>query len=435
MNIWAPSNTTADSKLPVFFFIQGGGFNSNSNAYVNGTSLVIAGQMDMIVVTFNYRVGPYGFLVDGDKATPNNGLLDQRKAMEWVQKHISKFGGDPGHVTLGGDSAGAGSIAFQLSAYGGNDTGLFHAVAAESVSFATVLSKEQAVYQYENFALRLGCAGTKPLACIRSKSAEELQKVNFNIPYPGNGKAPLYMWNPVVDGALVPDVTYTVFEEGKFVKVPAIFGDDTNGGTVFTPRNASTLADSDQFLKSQFPFLSLGQLGKINDLYPNKNDSCPSPGCYWRQVSDAYGQMRYMCPGIYISSALTRYGVPDSWNYRYNVEDPKDMASGVGVPHTVEIHAVFGPGNGGGDAPASYNKGQVNEPVTAVIQGYWASFIRTYDPNEYRHNGSVNWDAWSDKRKQRILFDTGGKTSMEKIGRDLEKKCDFFASIGAGIRQ
>lgn len=435
MNIWAPSNTSSTSQLPVFVFVQGGGFNSNSNAYVNGTGLVVAGEMDMIVVTFNYRVGPYGFLVDGEKVTPNIGLLDQRKALEWVQQHISKFGGDPGHVTLGGDSAGAASVSLQLTAYGGNDTGLFHAVAAESVSFATVLNEPEAVYQYENFAVRLGCAGIDPLACLRSKSAEDLQKVNYNIPYPGGPKPPLYMWNPVVDGNLISDVTYTLFEEGKFVRVPAIFGDDTNGGTVFTPKNASTIAESNEFLKTQFPFLTLGQLGKINELYPNKNDSCPNLGCYWRQVSDAYGQMRYMCPGIYISSALTRYEVAESWNYRYNVEDPKDMASGIGVPHTVEIHAIFGSGNGGGDAPASYLEGEINEPVTPVVQGYWASFIRSYDPNKHRHEGSVKWDAWTDKRKQRILFDTGGKTRMEKIGRDLEKKCEFFAEIGAGIRQ
>ena len=387
------------------------------------------------MVTFNYRVGPYGFLEDGDQVTPNNGLLDQRKAMTWVQQHISKFGSDPDHVTMGGDSAGAASVSLQLSAYGGKDYKLFHAVAAESVSFATMLTVNESLYQYENFAIRLGCAGNDALACLRSKTAEELQVANYNIPYPGGPQPPLYMWNPVVDGDLIPDYTYNLFEQGKFVKVPAIIGDDTNGGTQFTPRNTSTLAEGNVFLKSQFPFLSLEQLGKINDLYPNKNDTCPSPGCSWRQVSDVYGQMRYMCPGIYISSALTRYGCPDSWNYRYNVEDPEQIASGLGVPHTIEIHAIFGPGNVGGDAPASYNEGEKNAPAVPVVQGYWSSFIRSYNPNKYRHHGSAKWETWTEKRKQRIVFETGGKTKMEKISRDLQKKCSYFASIGADIRQ
>jgi carboxylesterase type B len=79
--------------LPVYFFIQGGGFNDNGNANYNGSGLLLAANMDLVVVTFNYRVGPYGFLAseavreDGDL---NAGLLDQRKALEWVQQHISK---------------------------------------------------------------------------------------------------------------------------------------------------------------------------------------------------------------------------------------------------------------------------------------------------------------------------------------------------------
>ncbi|KAF4466813.1 cholinesterase precursor [Fusarium albosuccineum] len=421
INIFAPSNASRKDKLPVFFFIQGGGFNSNSNPRVNGTGLIKTGDMDLIVVTLNYRVGVYGFLNDGKEVTPNIGLLDQRKGLQWVQKHISVFGGDPDHVTMGGDSAGAASVSLHLSAFGGKDEGLFHAVAAESVSFATVLTVKESFYQYENLAIRLSC--TKDvLACMRSKTVKEIQDVNTNIAYPGGPAPPLYMWTPVVDGDLIPDVTYNLFEEGKFIKVPAIMGDDTNGGTSFAPPNTATLAQSDEFLKTQFPFLTLGMLDKINALYPNQNDTCPNTGCYWRQVSDAYGQMRYMCPGIYISNALTQYGVPDSWNYRYNVEDPEQMAQGLGVPHTVEVHAIFGAGLGGDNPPASYVDGEKNAPVIPVIQGYWTSFIRSYDPNKYRHKGSVKWETWSEKRKQRIVFETAGKTKMEKIGRDLERK-------------
>lgn len=93
LDVYAPSNATSASKLPVFFFIQGGGFNTNSNPNLNGTGLVNASGNNIIVVTINYRVGPYGFLTDGDNIPPNNGLFDQRKAMEWVQKYITQFGG------------------------------------------------------------------------------------------------------------------------------------------------------------------------------------------------------------------------------------------------------------------------------------------------------------------------------------------------------
>jgi carboxylesterase type B len=128
--VYAPSNANDKSMLPVYFFIQGGGFNFNSNANYDGSGLVAASGHEIVVVTFNYRVGPYGFLAsqeieDSPSASLNNGLKDQRKALEWVQKYISRFGGDPKHVVLGGDSAGAASIAYHLTAYGGRNDGLF----------------------------------------------------------------------------------------------------------------------------------------------------------------------------------------------------------------------------------------------------------------------------------------------------------------------
>ena len=93
LDVYAPTAATTSSRLPVYFWIQGGGFNTLSNANYNGSDLITVSDMNMVVVTFNYRVGPYGFLAsnevvqDGDL---NPGLLDQRKALEWVQDHIEE---------------------------------------------------------------------------------------------------------------------------------------------------------------------------------------------------------------------------------------------------------------------------------------------------------------------------------------------------------
>ncbi len=93
INVFAPSNAKASSKLPVYLFISGGGFETLSNANYNGSGLVEASDMNVIIVNFNYRVGPYGFLAseevqnDGDT---NAGLLDQRQAMVWLQEHITQ---------------------------------------------------------------------------------------------------------------------------------------------------------------------------------------------------------------------------------------------------------------------------------------------------------------------------------------------------------
>lgn len=105
INVFAPSNATTNSKLPVWFFITGGGYLTLANADYTGTDVIPASNHSIVLVNFNYRVGAYGFLAsdkvrqDGDL---NAGLLDERKALEWVQKYIHLFGGDPDHVVIHG---------------------------------------------------------------------------------------------------------------------------------------------------------------------------------------------------------------------------------------------------------------------------------------------------------------------------------------------
>ncbi|KAK0730976.1 Alpha/Beta hydrolase protein [Lasiosphaeris hirsuta] len=436
LDVYAPSNATAQSKLPVFVFIQGGGFNSNSDPNINGTGLIMASNNSIIFVTFNYRVGPYGFLTDGKNTTANNGLRDQRKVLEWVQKHIAKFGGDPDHVVIGGASAGAASISLHMVANGGIDRGLFHAAAAESVAFPTILTVSESQYQYDNLAIRMGCAGNNTLSCLRSKTSLQIQKQNTNVPYPGSSNAPLYMWGPVIDNDFLVELPHVSFLDGSFIKVPAIFGDDTNGGTIFAPDGTSTKGESNQFIKDQFPYITVEQLGKLNELYPNPaQDLCPKSGCWWRQLSNVYGEMRYMCPGFLVNTEMVRNGVNASYSYRWNVEDAQQMADGLGVPHTAEVDALFGPYNTRGPAPASYFPGGINAHAVLVIQGYWVSFIKTFDPNAYRCCGSAEWKPWTEKLNHRLLFDTGGKTSMESLDAGLKERCQYVDSIAVSLHQ
>ena len=93
LDVYAPTDATSDSLLPVFFSIPGGGLNALSDANNNGSELILAADKDMVVVTINYRVGPYGFLASSEvqnDGTINAGLHDQRKALEWVQANIRK---------------------------------------------------------------------------------------------------------------------------------------------------------------------------------------------------------------------------------------------------------------------------------------------------------------------------------------------------------
>ena len=159
------------------------------------------------------------------------------------QANDSQFGGDPSHVTIGGASAGGASVDLHLSAYGGRDDGLFHAAAAESQSFGAQLTVAESQYQYNAIVNRTGCASAQDtLQCLRNLDVAILAANNINIPTPGGaGGSPVFMYSNVIDGNFTQDYTYKLYDQGKFVKVPVIFGDTTNEGTIFTPSGLSLI--------------------------------------------------------------------------------------------------------------------------------------------------------------------------------------------------
>ncbi|KAL5528651.1 hypothetical protein ACEPAF_7787 [Sanghuangporus sanghuang] len=434
LDVFAPSSASAHSKLPVFFWIQGGGLNSLSNANYNASELIKAAEMDMVVVTHNYRVGPYGFLAskevqsDGDI---NVGILDQRKALQWVHEHISKFGGNPEHVVLGGDSAGAQSITLHLTAFSGASTDLFHAVIAESQSFPPILTVSGAQFEYDALVERVGCANsTDSLACLRALNISTLQNNNIAIPFPGRDNPPNFLYGAIVDGNFLPDVPFRLFEEGKFVRVPSVFGDDTNEGTIFTPSSLDSESDMDNFLLDNFPKLNQTSLDTIHFFYP-ESEQFPDHGTFYFNAATAYGEMRYICPGIFISNQIRRFRNPrPNWLYHYNVEDKCQVAKGLGVPHTVEVSAIWGLNSTTGTPPASYFTTNAN--IIPVIQGYWTSFVRSFDPNTHRAEGTAKWVPFDGK--QRILFQTNA-TRMETISQDQQERCDFLTSIAIELEQ
>lgn len=442
LDVYAPDDATEDSNYPVFVFIQGGGFASNSNPNLNGTGLIKAAHdQKMIVVTFNYRVGLFGFLSGPTiqkHGSLNNGLKDQRKVFEWVQRHIQKFGGDPKHVVIGGDSAGGASVALHLTAYGGRDDGYFIGSAAESQSFANIFNVEESEFMYTNLLVRTECvkeSQEESFKCLQGLSSTQLQKNDKVVPFPGAQNPPLFMYGPTIDGGLVPDYNIKLFQEGKFMRIPVIFGDDTNEGTVFVPNNTNSYAESDEFIQDEFPSITAEQLAKINKLYPHDPSKVfPNTGKFWRQASDAYGEIRYICPGIFISDMYAQNGVSENWNYHFAVQDPDAEKDGSGVTHTVEVNAIFYAGDSE-KLPESYKN--INAPIIPVIQSYWASFITSLNPNTHRLKGTPEWTLWQgdNSNEQNRLFFRTNNTHMEQVPESQSKRCQYLSSIAVDLKQ
>ncbi|KAK4697339.1 hypothetical protein P7C71_g717, partial [Lecanoromycetidae sp. Uapishka_2] len=448
LDIYAPANVTSTSKLPVYFFMQGGGFNT---AYPtqNGSSLVQASEGTIMVVSINYRVSAYGFLSSSEVqkgGSLNNGLKDQRMALTWINQNIAKFGGDPGHVILGGASAGAGSVTLQLAAYGGRQDNLFHGSIAESQSFGALRTVDESQYQYDELVGRTNCGGSNDtLACLRGLDITTLQTQNIMTRFPNTTADPLFAYNPTLDHDFIQCYTMDLFNSGRYLKLPAIYGDVSNEGTVFVPKNeTSTIEQSNAFLQAQFPLLNDSNLDTIQSLYPPEYQGYSkigNAGQYWRSTSDAYGDQRYVCPGFFMNNVSAHYASKNptagNWNYHYNVTDPGQIMQGLGVPHVAEQSAIWGDTN-----PASYKT--TNAPIIPLMQAYWISFIQSFDPNTNRAPGAPTWDDWGTPDPtggKRLLVQNPdasggvGTTVMELIDDDYRHKCATLGAWAVAIKQ
>lgn len=329
---------------------------------------------------------------------------------------------------LGGASAGAASVTLHLAAYGGRNDNLFHATLAESQSFGAIRTVPESQYQYDELVARTHCTvqetGNKDtLSCLRNLNVADLQKQNVRTKFPDAIYDPLFAYNPTLDDDFVQNYTLALFEAGKFVRVPAIYGDTTDEGTVFVQRNITSVQDQKAFIHSNYPTISTTQLDELVKIYPPRNKTFANTGKYWSATSEAYGELRYVCPGIHLSTLYSQYRVPGNFNYRYNAFP--DLVNGNGVGHVAELGAIWGKSK-----PASDQKpSDFNADIPFVIQRYWISFVISFDPNTLRAPGSPKWEEWSFDRKGngkmgRIVVQDGfNATKMETVPLQQADRC------------
>ncbi|KAM0453628.1 hypothetical protein ACHAPV_008962 [Trichoderma viride] len=417
VNVFKPSHADERSNLPVWVYIQGGGYSQNSNANYNGTEVIQQSNNGLVFVNFNYRVGALGFLAsehvrkDGDL---NAGLLDQRK-----------FGGNPNHVVIQGASAGGGSVTHHLTAYAAKkDNQLFVGAIPESPFWPTLRTVDSMEFQYQQLLANANCSS---LDCLRGLDTQTLISASPNAPFTGaasNNPLPLWYWLPVIDGDLITDHLYDNFERGHFIRVPVLVGDDTDEGSYFG-YNASTADQVQVFIKNNYPLLQDAQLNAISQAYPLAAPMAQH-AAYFPSAQAAYGESTFTCPGNTVAASVARHFDPRRvWNYHYNVLDPDNLASGLGVPHTIETSAIFGLGYAGG-APASYYT--TNAAIVPVTMHYFISFVTKLNPNTAKYASAPNWDPWGQGTGQRIRLQTND-TAMEPVPSDQIARCNLWQSF------
>lgn len=333
-----------------------------------------------------------------------------------------------------GASAGAGSVAHHIAAHGGRDDRLFHGAIAQSTFWPTLMQVSDVEFKFDAFVANVSCDNAADiLACLRSLDTATLQSSDRAISLPGQSGPPLWQFLPVIDGEFITDQLYISFSQGKIVKVPAIIGNDENEGTYFAP-NATTSEAFLSFMQNNYPTLSAGDLQAINTTYPIQAP-LPLHEVWFPSAAAAYGESTFNCPGNEMVSTMAQYVGPDYvFNYHTDIIDQMNIALGLGVPHTFETTAIFGPDNAGPCDECSFET--YNAPIVPVIMDYWISFVRTLNPNRFKDPGAPAWEPWGNggEERQRIRFQTNN-TAMEIAPEGLIQRCQFWRGLAATMQQ
>lgn len=382
VNVWAPATAKPGAKLPVMFWIYGGGFVGGSSA-MPGTSGTGFAQQGVILVAANYRVGRFGFFAFSalsqehpDELKGNFAYMDQIAALQWVKRNIAAFGGDPNNVTIFGFSAGGVSVHSLLTMPLAR--GLFQKAIVESggsrdsVLTARPMSRDGVDPNYPlsaetlgiNFARSMGIEGTDQaaLASLRALSAEQVLQ---GAP-PNPGAPPTFVeTTPILDGKLITETAETAYKAGRAPRVPVMFG--SNSADFAGPRIRATS-------KEQF-FAHFGQWSEQAKAAYDP-DGKTELSVMVSEANNDFGQAE---AARFAARSFASNGSP-TYLYRFNYVQTAMQTRMHGTPHGGEIAFVFGTLDAPGFGPPIQPSAQDKE-VSRIAQGYWVNFAKSGDPN------------------------------------------------------
>lgn len=394
LNVWTPAK--AGERLPVMVWIHGGGFNfgASSQAEYHGANLARKG---VVVVTLNYRLGPLGYLAhpgldreSASRTSGNYGLLDQIAALKWVRGNIKAFGGDPGNVTLFGQSAGSRSVSLLLLSP--RSKGLFHRAIAQSggpilgseyLNPAFNGDKASVSKMGEELARRLGCEGPGALACMRAKRADEVVKAAA---CDTSLFAEEIFFAPVFDGSVLPKNPLETFRTGRQHAVPVITGSTANEGALYlTGEKDLSRTRYETFLRARFH----GHAPEALAVFPAAADA-DVPRAIDRVITvGANAQPARLTAGSAASTGNR------AWVFHFTRIPATRLAKAGGAHHGVDLAYVFG----NLDEPGAYT--QTDRTLSDTVMAYWVNFARTGDPNG---PGLPAWPAFTDGTDAHMEF-------------------------------
>ncbi len=390
LNVWTAAE--AREKRPVMVWIHGGALTrgSGSNRVYDGAAFAKRG---VILVTINYRLGPFGYLAHPELSgeSPNHssgnyGVLDQIAALKWVQKNIAAFGGDPGRVTIFGESAGSWSVNALVASPLAK--GLFHrAIGQSGGSFGPMTYLKQDRPSMPS-AEKIGAAFAKAAGADSIKALRDVPAEKIVALFNEDPEGRKFRTSPNVNGWVLPDEIRNIFAQGKHNDVPVIVGSNADEMTTLTTPAIlpKTIDDYRKRVATQY-----GEMIKEYDaLYPVSSEA---------DIKAAYlGSLRDVTFTLPMRTwaRMTATGRSKAYLYFFSRVPPNPNSKYLGAYHAAEISYVFNNLN-----RQNALLQETDYKLSDVMMSYWVNFATTGDPNG---KGLVGWKPYDQKSEPYMEF-------------------------------
>ncbi len=393
VNVWTPGG----SGLPVMVWIYGGGFSNGNSAIPEYDGHTFA-RDGVVLVSLNYRLGVDGFAFLPD-APPNRGLLDQIAALEWVRDNIAAFGGDPGNVTVFGESAGAMSITTLLAMP--RARGLFAKAITQSGSTQAAADPADAALVTGELGLAIGREATaaslaglpRPAliaaqATVRDALGAQPDPARFGASIVASSMA----FIPVIDGDLLPTHPMASIAAGAAADIPLLTGTNSEEYRLFLVPSGMAAHISDELLASLLPILGISP--SVAQLYrSNRPGAAPSD-----ILAALLTDMFFRLPALAIAEARMDGAAP-TYVYEFAWQSP---VGGLGACHSLEIPFVFDNLSAAG-AELVIGSDRPQHLADQMHQA-WVSFARDGDPG---------WREFDKAYPVQVFRDSGGSVELD----------------------
>ncbi|KIV78674.1 hypothetical protein PV11_06300 [Exophiala sideris] len=402
-DFWSRTRSTSiQNGAPVLVWIDGGGFSAGYKHEQPPAGLVARSQLNdeegFIYVAMNYRLGLFGFLPanitgEGDS---NVGLLDQRLALEWVQKYIHLFGGDASRVTIMGESAGGGAVLHQITAFGGAGSVPFQQAILQSPGFQPNANPgfQQSLIEYA--LTNASVLANKPVSSIddlRALSFAELALVNSVIV--GQSPYGLYTFGPVVDGTFVPDMPGKLIAEGRFATSLNAIMMGTNFNEGFFPKACDAIINH-----------------IATSLYPNDLSGKYNYTTQTLRSAETTAEGCFLCNTRYLPQALPNIVSKNIFKYLFSVPP---------AIHADDLGCSFYNGNGS----LTWEGYVVNEKVALTLQDYISSFVITGSPNNGPERSGNPWFPAYGTNASVLTMNVTGLGALT-VDPQANSRCDWW---------